>query len=131
MLFWASTRLEGLMSPADREALLRDLLALQKKDGGWCLPSFGGWKRHDDAPNVVDAPSDGYATGLAVVLLRNAGVAADQAPIRRAVEWLKSNQRESGRWFTRSLSTDDHHFVTHVGTAYAVMALEACGELKE
>jgi hypothetical protein len=27
--------------------------------------------------------------------------------------------------------TDDHHFVTHVGTAYAVMALEACGELKE
>ena len=105
------------------------MLALQKKDGGWCLPSFGGWKRHDDSPNAADAPSDGYATGLSVVLLRTAGFGADHPQIQRAVDWLKANQRESGRWFTRSLSTDDYHFVTHIGTAYAVMALDACGEL--
>ncbi|MBI3855393.1 MAG: squalene--hopene cyclase [Planctomycetes bacterium] len=131
MLLWASTTLEGLLGADERAALLKDLLALQKKDGGWCLPSFGGWKRHDDEPNPADAPSDGYATGLAVVLLRASGRAAGEEPIRRAVAWLKSNQRESGRWFTRSLSTDDHHFLTHVGSAYAVMALEACGELKD
>jgi squalene-hopene/tetraprenyl-beta-curcumene cyclase len=131
MLLWASTKLEGLMSPAEREPVLRDLLALQKKDGGWCLPSFGGWKRHDDTANAPDGPSDGYATGLAVVVLRAAGIPADHASMKRAVEWIKSNQRESGRWFTRSLSNDDYHFVTHIGTAYAVMALDACGELRE
>jgi len=31
---------EGLMSAEDRDAVLREVLALQKKDGGWCLPSF-------------------------------------------------------------------------------------------
>ncbi|HVE42820.1 MAG TPA: prenyltransferase/squalene oxidase repeat-containing protein [Planctomycetota bacterium] len=129
MLLWASGKLEGLMSTDERDAVVRELRALQKKDGGWCLPSFGGWKRHDDTPNAKDGPSDGYATGLAIVVLRDAGFAADDAQIKRGVEWLKSNQRESGRWFTQSLSIDDQHFVTHVGTAYAVMALDACGEL--
>ena len=40
--------------------------------------------------------------------------------------WLEKNQRASGRWFTRSLNTDSYHFITHAGTAYAVMALHAC-----
>jgi squalene-hopene/tetraprenyl-beta-curcumene cyclase len=131
MLLWASTTLDGLQSPAERDGVVRELLAIQKKDGGWCLPSYGGWKRHDDTPNSPDAPSDGYATGLALLVLRAAGIPAEQDPMRRAVGWLKSNQRESGRWFTKSLSIDDQHFVTHVGTAYAVMALDACGELRE
>ena len=30
---------------------------------------------------------------------------------------------ESGRWFTRSLNRDNYHFLTHAGTAFAVMAL--------
>jgi squalene-hopene/tetraprenyl-beta-curcumene cyclase len=51
MLLWASTTLDGLLTPAERDGVVRDVLAIQKKDGGWCLPSFGGWKRHDDTPN--------------------------------------------------------------------------------
>jgi squalene-hopene/tetraprenyl-beta-curcumene cyclase len=130
MLLWAGSRIDGLLSGEERDAIVRELLALQKKDGGWCLPSYGGWKRHDDTPNPQDAPSDGYATGLAVFILRTAGLPVEHAQIRRGVDWLKSNQRESGRWFTKSLSIDDQHFLTHVGTAYAVMALDACGELR-
>jgi hypothetical protein len=42
------------------------------------------------------------------------------------VEWLKTHQRESGRWFTRSLNQDNMHDITHAGRAMAVMALAAC-----
>jgi squalene-hopene/tetraprenyl-beta-curcumene cyclase len=44
------------------------------------------------------------------------------------VDWLKSHQRESGRWFTRSLHQDSMHYITHAGTAMAVMALAACDD---
>jgi squalene-hopene/tetraprenyl-beta-curcumene cyclase len=128
---WASIKLEELMDVPGREATLRNLLSLQREDGGWCLPAFGEWKRHDGSPNRKDSPSDGYATGLAVLVLRQAGFAADHPAVKRGADWLLSNQRESGRWFTRSLGTDDYHYLTHVGTAYAVMALEACGRLPE
>ena len=129
MLLWASTKLEGLTTAPEREAILREFLALQKEDGGWSLPTFGAWKRHDDTPNRKDGPSDGFATGLAVVVARAAGLPADDPRLRKGVAWLKANQRESGRWYTESLSIDHHHFLTNVGTAYAVLALDACGEL--
>ena len=74
-----------------------------------------------------ESPSDGYATGLLLYVLRQTGMPATDEPIRRGVAWLKSNQRESGRWFTRSLNNDKAHYVTNAGTAFAVLALEACG----
>jgi squalene-hopene/tetraprenyl-beta-curcumene cyclase len=43
--------------------------------------------------------------------------------------WLKTHQRESGRWFTPSQSWHTKHLITNAGTAYAVLALEACGEI--
>jgi hypothetical protein len=43
-----------------------------------------------------------------------------------ADERLQSNQRESGRWFTRSLNTDKYHYITNAGTAFAVLVLKAC-----
>ena len=33
-----------------------------------------------------------------------------------------------GRWFTRSLNRDNKHYLSHVGTAFAVMALAECGK---
>jgi squalene-hopene/tetraprenyl-beta-curcumene cyclase len=126
-LLWASLTLDGLMTPAEREQTVKDLLALQRKDGGWNLPSLGDWKRLDGRPNDKDAPSDGYATGLVVYVLRQAGVAAREESIRGGVGWLKSHQRASGRWFTPSLNADRAHYVTNAGTAYALMALKACG----
>jgi len=129
-LLWASVKLDGLMGPADREQTVKDLLALQRVDGGWNLPSLGSWKRGDGAMNDKEAPSDGYATGLAIYVLRQAGLPADHAQVARGVAWLKAYQRESGRWFTRSLNRDRGHLISNAGTALCAMALKAC-EAKE
>ena len=125
-LMWASLKLDGLMAKAEREKTVAKLLALQRKDGGWSLPSLADWKRLNGEANDKDAPSDGYATGLIVYVLRQTGMPTDKEPIQRGVGWLKSNQRESGRWFTRSVNADRAHYITNAGTAYAVMALRAC-----
>jgi squalene-hopene/tetraprenyl-beta-curcumene cyclase len=125
-LLWASLKLDSLMTPAEREQTIKDLLALQRDDGGWNLPSLGEWKRQDGKANDKQAPSDGYATGLIVYVLRQAGLPASKESIRRGVDWLKNNQRVSGRWFTRSLNSDRAHHITEAGTAFAVMALKAC-----
>lgn len=128
MLLWASMRLADLMPSEQQAATTAKLLALQRADGGWSLPSLGNWIRRDGTPNDREgAPSDGYGTGFVVYVLRQTGIPAAHPAIARAVEWLKTNQRESGRWFTRSLSQDTYHFISHAGTAYAAMALKACG----
>jgi squalene-hopene/tetraprenyl-beta-curcumene cyclase len=125
-LLWASLGLDGLMAKEEREQTIKKLLSLQREDGGWSLPSLGDWKRRDGKANDKDAPSDGYATGLVLYVLRQAGVPVTEEPVRRGVKWLKTNQRASGRWFTRSLNADRGHFITNAGTAFAVMALKAC-----
>jgi squalene-hopene/tetraprenyl-beta-curcumene cyclase len=128
MLLWASQRLDGLMSKEEQRETVEKLLARQRPDGGWNLPSLGNYRRHDKLKTANDpaGPSDGYATGFVIYVLRQAGVPADHAQIRRGVEWLRHNQRASGRWFTRSPSTDGPHYISHAGTAYAVLALRAC-----
>lgn len=125
-LLWAALKLGGLMTKEEREATLKDLLKLQRDDGGWSLASLGDWKGFDGRANDKDAPSDGYATGFVIYVLRQAGTPADQAAVKRGVAWLKSNQRESGRWFTRSLNTNRAHYITNAGTSFAVLALKAC-----
>ena len=119
-LLWASLELDGLMDKAERERTVKALLAQQRADGGWSLPSLVG------EPQDKGAPSDGYATGLVVYVLRQAGVAATEKPMQRAVGWLKANQRESGRWFTRSLNDVGRHYIANTATAYAILALMAC-----
>jgi squalene-hopene/tetraprenyl-beta-curcumene cyclase len=129
MLLWAAQRVDGLMTKDEQRATVEKLLALQRPDGGWNLPSLGAYRRRDKekTPNDPSGPSDGYGTGFVIYVLRQAGVPADDARIRRGVEWLKRNQRAGGGWFTRSLNTDQYHFITNAGTAYAVLALRACG----
>jgi squalene-hopene/tetraprenyl-beta-curcumene cyclase len=127
-LLWASTKLDGLLSGTERQATIKELLALQRTDGGWSLASLGDWQCHDGRANDTKSPSDGYGTGLVVYVLRQAGVSAQDEVVRRGVGWLSKNQRESGRWFTRSLNTDGAHYITNAGTAFAVLALSACAE---
>jgi squalene-hopene/tetraprenyl-beta-curcumene cyclase len=126
MLLWASVRLEGLITSTEREETIKALLALERPDGGWNLPSLGDWRRHDGSTNDKSSPSDGFGTGFVVYVLRQAGLPADHEQIHRGVLWLRTHQRASGRWFTRSLSSDKAHYITHAGTGFAVLALKAC-----
>ena len=129
MILWASRYFEDLMSDEAKQACIEKLLALQHDDGGWSAASLGDWQRADGKPQDTES-SDGYGTGFAIYVLRGAGVEAEHNAIRRGIAWLKSNQRVSGRWFTRSLNRDNKHFLTHAGTAMAVMALSACDASK-
>jgi squalene-hopene/tetraprenyl-beta-curcumene cyclase len=126
VLLWAASYLPDLLSDEQRQRVVRRLLALQRPDGGWSLPALGGWKRHSGEPNDArNAPSDGYATGLVVLVLRRSGLPCEDKAVRHGAVWLRTHQRASGRWFTRSLSTDRDHYITNAGTAYAVLALRA------
>lgn len=128
MLVWASTYVDDMLPSAERESIVEELLSLQKADGGWGVATLGDWHRGDDTSQDLES-SDGYGTGFVIYVARRAGVPADDPRIERGIAWLKSHQRESGRWFTRSLYKDNKHFLTHAGTAFAVMALGECGEL--
>jgi squalene-hopene/tetraprenyl-beta-curcumene cyclase len=129
-LLWASQRLPELMATSEREQTITELRSRQRADGGWSLPSLGDWKRHSGEANDPDASSDGYATGLVVTILRQVGVAKADPTMVKGISWLKTNQRQSGQWFTRSPSNDKYHYISRAGTAFAVMALAACRDEK-
>jgi squalene-hopene/tetraprenyl-beta-curcumene cyclase len=126
MLLWASTKIDGLMSAEQRKATIADLVKLQHADGGWSLPSLGTYARRDKSPNDPKAESDGYSTGFVALVLKQAD--PNNAAIAKGIAWLKANQRESGRWFTRSLNNDKAHYIANAGTAFAVMALQSASE---
>jgi squalene-hopene/tetraprenyl-beta-curcumene cyclase len=130
ILLWASTKLPGLLTPAQQKSIVEEALAKQQADGGFSLSSFvGAWKRHDATP--LDTKSDGYATGVVAFVLQQAGMARDQAQLKRALGWLALNQNQTeGRWLAyslnkqRDLSSDIGRFMSDAATAYAVMALK-------
>ncbi len=125
MLIWADSYGSELLSAAQRDETLRQLFELQKPDGGWALATLGKWERADGLAQTTEV-SDGYGTGFVIYVLRRAGIAADDPRIQRGIQWLKTHQRQSGRWYTRSLNKDSKHFIAHAGTTFAVMALCAC-----
>ncbi len=127
MVFWASKLLPDLMAEAEQKKTIDELLALQRADGGWATATLGDWKRSDDKAQETQA-GDGYGTGFVVYLARLAGIPASDERLKKGVEWLRTHQRESGRWYTRSLNKDGKHFLTHAGTSFAVLALHACGD---
>ena len=129
MRLLASQHVDGIMTEPERKKVVEDFFALQKADGGWGLATFGSWQRSDGKEQDY-ASSDGYGTGFAVYVLRRAGVPTDDARIQRGLVWLKTHQQQSGRWFTRSLWKDQKHYLTYDGTAFAVLALAACGEIR-
>ena len=155
MLMWAGLHVADLLTAEEKAQTVKALAAAQRPDGGWSLASLvdnrddprrqteAGRKARADkahgseflifvgADKVYKSSlaSDGYATGLTVYVLRQAGVPADDARMRRGVAWLKSQQRASGRWFTPSQAWHTHNLIANAGTAYAVLALHACGEI--
>ncbi|MFO0865247.1 MAG: prenyltransferase/squalene oxidase repeat-containing protein [Gemmataceae bacterium] len=123
MLVWAAQKIEGLMSAEEQAKAIQEVIALQRKDGGWNLPSLVKWRRHDGTAND-ETLSDGYATGFMLYILKQTNAKRTDA-IDRGLAWLTSNQRESGRWFTRSISADRAHYIANAGSAYAILAIKA------
>src|SRR5205823_5115723 len=81
LALWASSWLPGVLTEADRQQVIEELLHLQEADGGWSLPKLGrnppgtaAWNSHGIYPEGV--VSDGYATGLVVLAVKRAGVPA-------------------------------------------------------
>lgn len=155
MLLWAGVHVADLMTAETKAQTVKELVAAQRPDGGWSMACLVD--NRDDPQRQTEAgrkaraemghgteflifvgsdkvyrsslASDGYATGFSVYVLRQAGVPADDMRIRRGVAWLKSQQRESGRWYTPSQGWHTHNLIANTGTAYAVLALHACGEI--
>jgi hypothetical protein len=125
---WASASMPGLLSKAQETELAAELKKLQHDDGGWSLTNLGAWERRDKTP--LETRSDGYATGLIVLALKENGIGAPQA--ERGANWLKANQdKATGSWPAWSLNknrdpqSDAGLFMTDAATGYAVLALES------
>jgi squalene-hopene/tetraprenyl-beta-curcumene cyclase len=140
LLLWTATRWPGLVSDERRRELVDGVWKHQREDGGWSIRTFAApeaWGNGSRAaklkaePEFATTPSDGHQTGLAVIVLRDAGVEANDPRLEKAARWLLANQRVSGRWWTRSLNTDGPHYITYSGTAFPLLALAKCGKLPE
>jgi squalene-hopene/tetraprenyl-beta-curcumene cyclase len=129
MLLWASAALPGTLKQGDNLPIIEEIFSKQQEDGGWSLTSFiGPWKRRDGTP--LETKSDGYATGLAIYVLGQAGATRENPQVNRGLLWLINNQDKSnGRWLAYSLnkkraaSSDIGPFMNDAATAYAVLAL--------
>jgi squalene-hopene/tetraprenyl-beta-curcumene cyclase len=129
LVAWAGTYLPELMSKEQQKECVDALLALQHADGGWGIAQLGEWERRDKSPQDKET-SDGYGTGFVVFIARRAGIPASDPRLVQGVAWLKTHQRQSGRWFTRSLFCDRAHYISNAGTSFALMALHECGSIE-
>lgn len=129
---WAAESFPSILDSASRSRLTQELDRLQHEDGGWSLAELGPWgPRKDDSP--FDKRSDGYATGL-IVLVREEDGEGSGDHVARAIQWLSANQDKStGAWPAWSLNkardpaSMPGKFMRDAATAYAVLALEAAG----
>jgi squalene-hopene/tetraprenyl-beta-curcumene cyclase len=140
-LLWASTKVPGLLDAERRESIVREILSKQQADGGWSLSSLSGtwrswnlssflrrWKRADGTLQEVKA--DGYATGLIIFVLKQAGIPAGNAHLKQGRIWLIQNQdKAQGLWVAYSLNkrrppySNVGRFMSDSATAYAVLGL--------
>lgn len=150
-LLWASTKLPGLLSTEKKQAILDEVMAKQRADGGWSMSSvaltwrdlnlqspfgfFGKWKRDDGTPQEVQ--SDGLATGFIIFVLEQAGASRQQNQIKRGLDWLVQHQNPTeGSWTAYSLnkrrvpSSNVGHFMSDAATAFAVLALSDADQLR-
>jgi hypothetical protein len=129
MLLWADSALD-VVDDATRDGLVAETLALRNADGGFSLPAFGPWQRLDGTSNDPTR-SDGYATGLVVHVLRNAGVPQSSPELQAATAWLTSHQAADGSWQAWSVNKDhpfNHGLITDASTAFAILGLRTMAQ---
>ena len=130
-----------LVSQADRNSAIELLVSKQHSDGGWStrdMSALNDWhfeisahvrKLVESMPDAAKPESDAYMTALAIVLLRQAGLPASDPRIQAGLQWLKKEQRVTGRWWMHSLYRGNYQYITYIATIEALKALELCGEL--
>jgi squalene-hopene/tetraprenyl-beta-curcumene cyclase len=124
---WAATQVEGILTKAEQETIIAQLLDKQQEDGGWSLPTLGTWVRSDRT--AQETSSDGYATGMVLHVLQTAGVPKDDVKIARGLAWLERTQAATGAWRGVSLvkkrdpASHTGKFMSDAATAFAVLAL--------
>jgi hypothetical protein len=130
-----------LVSPEERDEGLAILTAKQHPDGGWStreMSPLDAWHFEvsdyvrdliTSLPDASSPESDPYMTSLAIVLMRQSEVPVSDSRIQRGLDWLKKEQRVSGRWWMHSLYRGNYHYITYIATAQAIKALDLCGEL--
>jgi len=91
------------------QALVKQLLTLQKDDGGWS--------------QAKKLPSDALGTGQALVALTTAGETAKNPAITKAWGYLIKNQKPDGSWFVNSRAYEPPQFSSYMGTAWATLGL--------
>ncbi|WP_348260692.1 hypothetical protein P8935_12860 [Telmatobacter sp. DSM 110680] len=126
---WAAQYFPAMLSKEQEESLVTELNRLQHRDGGWSLSDLGSWKRRDNTP--LETRSDGYATGLIVLVLEENASLSPQDSVARGRAWLEINQdKTTGAWpawslnKNRDLNSDVGKFMSDAATSYAVLALE-------
>jgi len=127
-LLWASSKLPAALPESMRKPLIDEVLRKQQADGGWTLESLGSFKPHPKAP--VSTGSNSYATGFAVFVLEQAGLARSRPELIRAFDWLRSHQnRQFGYWTAESMNKPYEpdsmpvRFMQDAATSFAAMAL--------
>lgn len=123
----AESAIGGILDSASRGRNIEAVFARQRADGGWSIADLAPWQRKDQKP-LNPAQSDGYATALSAYAVARSGVPPAEPRLRKAVSWIKTQQRESGGWFTQSPFARDK-LASNTGTSFAIQALAACGEL--
>ena len=109
-------------TPLAIQMAARELLPLQRTDGGW--------------GQLASLASDAYATGQALVALRESGAIAPSNPAyQRGIRFLVESQLEDGSWYVRTrapaiqpyFDSDFPHgpdqFISAAATNWAAMAL--------
>lgn len=124
MCLWADSTGGIELTDAQRMDYITRCRILQREDGGWSVFGIGKWARPDGTPQLK--VSEAYATAFMVFILRQAGVPAHDETIKRGLAWLRSNQRISGRWFSRSPRRDRRHYLSNAATNFALLAFESC-----
>ena len=118
-------RLQGLVwGGKSQEAIAKarkDLLAVQRADGGWS--------------DIAPMDSGAFTTGLAMVALQSSGLPVSDAAYQKGVQYLLKTQLEDGSWFVRTRAAAfqpyfDNGFphgvdqwISAAGTSLATMAL--------
>lgn len=128
-LLWSAGKLPGLMTKAQRTALLDELWKLQQKDHGWTMESLGPFGKHEKAPAAAPG-SNAYATALVAFTLQRGGASHKDKRLMYALNWLAERQEPAtGSWAALSLNkvypegSLQADFMRDAATGFAAAAL--------